>query len=49
MAASRKRPADTYNGLLVANKQVAPGKEEEELPITPEISPILAFNSVCFN
>ncbi len=30
-----------YDGLLVAHGDIAPGQDEEELPVVPEVAPVV--------
>ena len=37
------------HGLLVPNRQIAPGQHPEQLPISPEVEPIVALCSTGLN
>ena len=41
-------PDDADHGLLVAHRDVAPGQDEEELPVAPEIEPVLVVGPARF-
>ena len=41
-------PDDADHGLLVAHRHVAPGQDEEQLPVAPEIDPVLVIGAARF-
>jgi hypothetical protein len=46
---SNWRPGHADHRLLVADKTIAPSEKVKQLPIAPEIMPVLAFSATGFN
>jgi hypothetical protein len=38
-----ERPSQAYDGLLVAHSDIAPSEHEEQFPIPPKITPVMAL------
>src|SRR5262245_32322865 len=46
---SNDRPGYPHHSLLVSNEDVSPSEEIEQLPIPPQIAPIMTFASSSLN
>jgi hypothetical protein len=44
-----QRPENSDNGLFIPDKNVAPGKKVEQLPIIPQVFPVLSLCTTCLN
>ncbi len=43
-----QRPGDADDGLFVADRNVAPGEDLEELPVVPEVAPVVLLGAAGF-
>ena len=46
---SEQRPDDADGGLLVADEDVAPGEEVEELAVAPQVAPVVLLRPAGFD
>ena len=44
-----QRPQDADDGLFVAHQDVAPGEEQEQLAIAPQVAPVVALGAAGFD